>query len=85
MKKLCCLPCPPEPPNLNLDFKCVSACCGGNARPSNMKTEEASDEVDNALQNVTHQAEEEFITFCCCKRRRKTQAKDTKSRDSKTL
>ena len=85
MKKLCCLPCPPEPPNLNLDFKCVSACCGGNAGPSNMKTEEASDEVDNALQDVTHQAEEEFITFCCCKRRRKTQAKDTKSGDSKTL
>ena len=81
MKKLCCPPCSPELPNLSFDFKCVSACCGGRTGRSDMKSEDAKDEVNNVVAEAL-QSEEVEVSLCCCKQRRKTQAKDNKTKTS---
>ena len=88
MKKLCCIPCPPELPNLSLDFKCVSACCGGRTDRADMRSETKAneDEVDGKeeLNNVEKEMEEMIKRGCCCcplrKQRNQAKVKDKKSK-----
>ena len=81
MKKLCCIPLPPEPPNINLDFQCVSACCGGRTQKADMRNESKADEDEvDAIEELTvveKEMEEMIKQRCCCcpLRKRKNQAK----------
>ena len=85
MKKLCCFPYPPEPPNLNLDLKCVSACCGGRTDEAVKASDE--DEVDGEAEpSVLEEEVKEVIKrgCCCCPlRKRKNQAKASDEKDQR--
>ena len=73
MKKLCCINCPAETPNLNFNFKFVSTCCASRTENVDMPSTEVHDEVDGDIE------EEKVLSklCCCCRlRKRKNQAKE---------
>ena len=75
MKKLCCIPCSPELPNLSLDFKCVSVCCGSRTDRSDMRSEMKADAMKE-LEAIEKEIEEVMTRVrCCCHiRKQKNQA-----------
>ena len=63
MQKFCCFPCS-ETPNMNIDIKCVSTCCGSSVSDS-LNQENKAKEIVQANSN-NNSCEEDFAKATCC-------------------